>query len=68
MTSTNKLQLNENNNIVYSEYLVKNKIPSAKAGLSESNKLLIDCFKFFKKVIKKNVHMRARAINHINFY
>ena len=53
MTSTNKLQLNENNNIVYSEYLVKNKIPSAKAGLSESNKLLIDCFKFFKKVIKK---------------
>lgn len=50
---TNKLQLNENNNMVYSEYLVKNRLPDDKVLLSESNKLIIECFKYFKREIKK---------------
>ncbi|EPY6431076.1 DUF262 domain-containing protein [Clostridium sporogenes] len=53
ISSTNKLQLNENNNMVYSEYLVKDKLPSATVNLTSSNKLLVDCFKYFKREIKK---------------
>lgn len=52
ISSTNKLQLNENNNMIYSEYLVKNIIPDDITNLSLSNKLLIDCYNFFRKEIK----------------
>lgn len=53
ISSTNKLQLNENNNMVYSEYLVKNEVPDDKITLTESNKLLVECFKYFKREIKR---------------
>lgn len=54
ISSTNKLQLNENNNMIYAKYLVDDKIPEEGVKLSESNRLLVECFKYFKKSIKKH--------------
>ncbi|MCR1950015.1 DUF262 domain-containing HNH endonuclease family protein [Clostridium sp. DSM 100503] len=53
ITSTNKLELNETNNIMYSQYLVNDNLPTEESQLTMSNKLLIDCFKYFKKELKK---------------
>lgn len=53
ISSTNKLCLNENNNMIYSEYLVNDKIPDKEIILNSSNKLLVECFQYFKKEIKK---------------
>ena len=39
--------------MIYSQYLVKNEIPDDQIKLSCSNKLLIDCFKYFRKQFKK---------------
>ncbi len=53
MSSINRLQLNENNNNIYSEYLVKDALPDESIKLSESNKQLVECFKYFKRAIRK---------------
>lgn len=60
-TSTNKLELNENNNLIYSDYLVNNKVPENYLELNQSNKLLVDCFNFFKRRIKKECTITGEA-------
>lgn len=65
LSSTNKLELNENNNSIYADYLVLDKIPENFSNLNVSNKLLVECFMYFKKKIKKVCTPNEKSIQNI---
>lgn len=53
LSKQNRLELNEKNNIIYSEYISKCNVPENIKDNEYSNKLLIECFKYFTNKIEE---------------
>jgi hypothetical protein len=53
LIESSKLNLNENDNAFYQDYLVQLRPPINPRGLSQSNKLLWECFKYYSREIDK---------------
>lgn len=56
LLDTSKLQLNETNNGFYLDYLVQLRDPINPRGLELSNKLLWNCFTYYKKALLKSFY------------
>ncbi|MCK5319821.1 DUF262 domain-containing protein [Candidatus Parcubacteria bacterium] len=54
LKESSKLFLNENNDKFYQHYLLQSREPNVYRKLSDSQKLLWDCFKYFEKKLEKN--------------
>lgn len=52
LVETSKLTLNDNDNAFYQDYLVQLRTPLNPRGLSKSNKLLWQCFLYFKRQVQ----------------
>jgi Protein of unknown function DUF262/Protein of unknown function (DUF1524) len=52
LVESSKLTLNENDNAFYQDYLVQLRNPINPRGLSKSNKLLWQCFAYFKRQVQ----------------
>jgi len=53
LIESSKLYLNENDNAFYQDYLVQMRDPINPRGLSSSNKLLWECFKYYSRQISE---------------
>lgn len=62
LTESSKLFLNEIDNAFYQDYLVQLRQPNNPRGLPRSNRLLWNCFSWFKKEIQKTLPQTGESL------
>ncbi|MEQ5874933.1 DUF262 domain-containing protein [Pseudoalteromonas sp. NFXS39] len=63
----NKIELNESNNPFFSTYLTNFRKPVNIKSAIKSNKLLFDCFNYYKELIKEEIFMEEDVSSLISF-
>ncbi|MBU2924416.1 DUF262 domain-containing HNH endonuclease family protein [Colwellia sp. 1_MG-2023] len=63
----NKIELNESNNPFFSTYLTNFRKPVNIKSTIKSNKLLFDCFNYYKELIKEEIFMDEDVSSLISF-
>lgn len=63
----NKIELNESNNPFFSTYLTNFRKPVNIKSAIKSNKLLFDCFNYYKELIKEEIFMDEDVSSLISF-
>lgn len=63
----NKIELNESNNPFFSTYLTNFRKPVNIKSTIKSNKLLFDCFNYYKELIKEEIFMGEDVSSLISF-
>lgn len=61
LIESSKLYLNENDNAFYQDYLVQLRNPINPRGLSQSNKSLWECFKYYTKQLGKTPELSSQG-------
>lgn len=63
----NKIELNESNNPFFSTYITNFRKPVNIKSTIKSNKLLFDCFNYYKELIKEEIFMNEDVSSLISF-